>query len=95
MADNDDRHPADRMGQLKNHIAMLQAEYDTLRQQAIEANAAWIGKYWTVTTGHRVMRRCSVATVERELPKHLADLVIEAVDQAVVIVRPIKGVDGK
>ena len=92
---DESNHPADRMGQLKTTIAVLQAEYDGLRQQAIEAEVIWVGRYWTVSTSQRQQRRCSVATVERLLPKALADLVIETTDQAVVTVRPIKEVDEK
>ena len=48
MTDHDTNDPADRMGQLKSQIAVLQAEYDGLRQQAIDAEEIWIGKHWTV-----------------------------------------------
>jgi hypothetical protein len=88
--DDNDANAADRMGQLKSQIAVLQVEYDGLRQQAIEAGANWTGRYWNVTTSQRQWRRCSVTTVERLLPKALADLVIEIGDQDVVHVRPIK-----
>ena len=93
MDDDTPPHPADRMGQLKTTIAILQAEYDGLRKQVIEAEETWIGRYWSVTISQRQQRRCSVATVERLLPKPLADLVIETVDQDFVMVRPIKQAD--
>ena len=91
MNGHDNADAADRMGQLKSQIAVLQAEYDGLRQQAIEAETTWVGRYWSVTTSQRQQRRCTVATVERLLPKALAELVIDTIDQIVVHVRPIRG----
>ena len=91
MNGHDNAGAADRMGQLKSQIAVLQAEYDGLRQQAIESETTWVGRYWSVTTSQRQQRRCTVATVERLLPKALAELVIDTIDQIVVHVRPIRG----
>ena len=87
---NDNGWSADRMGELKVMIGGLQAEYDALRQRAMEAEATWIGLEWIVTTSRRSQRRCSVATVERLLPTEMADLVIESIEQTVVHVRSLK-----
>ena len=65
------RHPVDRMADLKARIAVLQAEFDELRERLIASDFGPIGAAHAATISHFPRRSISIATAERMLPRDL------------------------
>lgn len=79
------RHPIDRMADLKAEITAREDEFEQLRQQVIAGEVGATGAEWCARVVTRSMRRVSVADAERELPADLFEAVVRREQQIVVM----------
>jgi hypothetical protein len=62
------RHPVDRMADIKAEIAILEEEYAALRRGVVDGSIGLVGAEWTARVDEHVIRHITIRDAERCLP---------------------------
>ena len=87
------RHPVDRMGEIKEQIAQLETEFAELREKVLNGECLSLGDEWGATISRMRTRRISVKRAEKMLPTAIFNsLVMETAADRVALRRIIRRV---
>jgi hypothetical protein len=89
-AHDSNRHPADRMAELKAAIAKLEAEYAALRDLIVTGGATQVGTEWVAVITASSARHINVAAAERALPPEVFSSLVHTTHQVRLTLRSLR-----
>lgn len=89
QVDRANRHPVDRMGDIKEQIAKLESEFADLREKVLTGDCLPTGDEWVALISEMKTRHISVKQAEKTLPAALFNSLVTASSATRVALRRI------
>lgn len=89
-AHDSNRHPADRLAEIKAAIAKLGTEYAELRNLIVSGDATPVGDEWFAVTTEAEIRRIDLSAAEHALAPDVFSNLLRVTRQTRLTLRPLR-----